>query len=101
MDEPPGSVITLLFNTEKTFKSFIKHNKHLVYYVTTRFKNNFKECVITVRGKEITIKLDKCKNETLLLGYVTKNNYMNHSYVNLENKSSKHVLDYCSVYISI
>lgn len=112
MVEPPGSFITLLFNSEETYKSFIKHNKHLVYYITTRFKNGYKECVISVREKDVLIKLDNCKNQTLLLGHVrseivrhecgvTKNNFIHHTYVSLEHKTIKHDLDYCSVHFTI
>lgn len=97
-DEPPQqNPIVLLFNTERSFKSFEKNNKHLLYYVTNRFKNNFKECVVSV-PKTITIKFDEYENEMLMLGSVNKNNHVNYIHVSLENKKKElHKFDYCHV----
>lgn len=97
-DEPPQqNPIILLFNTERSFKSFEKNNKHLLYYVTNRFNNNFKECVVSV-PKNITIKFDESENEMLMLGAVNKNNNIYYVHVSLENKKKElHNFDYCHV----
>ena len=97
-DEPPQqNPIVLLFNTERSFKSFEKNNKHLLYYVTNRFYNNFKECVVSV-PKNITIKFDESENEMLMLGSVNKNKHINYVHVSLENKKKElHNFDYCRV----